>query len=73
MRFAAPEHASDIMLSIGTIPVVDGFADVPDDATEGDLGGLAVNGFTLAPDPMPVRVALRAPATPATDAPASDA
>lgn len=50
MRYSAPADVSGINLSTGPLTVVDGFVDVPDDATEGDLGGLAVYGFTPAPE-----------------------
>lgn len=48
MRYAAPSDVSGITLSTGPLTVVDGFVDVPEDATPGDLGGLAVYGFTQA-------------------------
>jgi hypothetical protein len=39
--------------------VVDGYVDVPDDLSQGDLGGLAMNGFTPAPvdAPAPAKAA----------------
>lgn len=49
MRYAAPSDVSGITLSTGPLTVVDGFVEVPDGATPGDLGGLAVYGFTPAP------------------------
>lgn len=59
MRFAAPDHVTDITLSIGPVPVVDGHVEVPDDLGQGDLGGLAMHGFTRvageAPAPSPVK------------------
>ena len=48
MRYAAPSDVSGITLSTGPLTVVDGFVDVPQGATPGDLGGLAVYGFTPA-------------------------
>lgn len=49
MRYAAPPDVSAIHLSIGPLTVVDGFIEVPDGLSQGDLGGLAVNGFSPAP------------------------
>jgi hypothetical protein len=40
---------SGITLSTGPLTVVDGFIEVPENATAGDFGGLAVYGFTPAP------------------------
>jgi hypothetical protein len=55
MRFAAPEHITSITLSSGPLAVgTDGFVDLPDDVSQGDLQGLAANGFTLAP-PSPAK------------------
>jgi hypothetical protein len=45
MRFKAPADISGIDLSSGPVPVMDGFVTIPDDANQGDLAGLAVNGF----------------------------
>lgn len=59
MRFAAPEDVSEIILSSGPLRVENGFVEVPDDATAGDLGGLAVNGFVAAPDDAPTARAAR--------------
>jgi len=72
MRYSAPADVSGINLSTGPLTVVDGFVDVPDDASEGDLGGLAVYGFAPAPDGAPRRAgkAPTANAAPPTDAPA---
>jgi hypothetical protein len=53
MRYSAPADVSGITLSTGQLTVVDGFVEVPDDASEGDRGGLAVYGFTPAPDAAP--------------------
>ncbi len=49
MRYAAPSDVTEVYLSTGPLTVVDGFVDVPDDASTGDLAGLSVNGFTSAP------------------------
>jgi hypothetical protein len=50
MRFAAPDHITSITLSSGPIGVgTDGFVEVPDDASQGDLQGLITNGFMPAP------------------------
>lgn len=58
MRYAAPSDVSGITLSTGPLTVVDGFVEVPDGATPGDLGGLAVYGFTPAlADAEPVTAA----------------
>ena len=51
MRYAAPSDVSGITLSTGPLTVVDGFVEVPEGATPGDLGGLAVYGFAAAPTP----------------------
>lgn len=53
MRYAAPAEVTSIILSIGPVPVVDGFVDVPDDLGAGDIGGLAMNGFVPAPAAPP--------------------
>ena len=49
MRYAAPFDVSAIFLSSGPLTVDDGFIDVPNDAPQGDIGALAVNGFYPAP------------------------
>ena len=49
MRYAAPADVSGIILTSGPLTVVDGFVEAPEDATPGDLGGLAMYGFTPAP------------------------
>ncbi len=82
MRYAAPPHVTGITLSTGPLVVVDGFIDVPDDLSLGDIGGLINNGFYPAPpegspseSPTPVKTAPPAKASPPTpeikgDAPA---
>jgi hypothetical protein len=65
MRYSAPADVSSINLSTGPLTVEDGYVEVPDDASEGDLGGLAVNGFLPAPEAAPRRVV--APKAPATE------
>ena len=50
MRYAAPADVGGINLSSGPLVVTDGFVDVPDDATVGDLGGLATYGFVAVYD-----------------------
>jgi len=63
MRFAAPQDVSDITLSSGPLPVVDGHIDVPDAAGAGDLASLAAYGFTPAPaTPAPRAAGKAAPA-----------
>jgi hypothetical protein len=49
MRFAAPEHASDVTTSSGVFPVEQGFVELPEDTSPDDIGSLQVNGFTPAP------------------------
>lgn len=49
MRYAAPADVTSIILSSGPLAVVDGFVELPDDATQGDIGGLAMYGFYPAP------------------------
>lgn len=63
MRYAAPADVGGINLSSGPLAVVDGFVDVPDDATASDLGGLATYGFLAVHDDAPAAVieALSAP------------
>ena len=64
MRYAAPSDVSGITLSTGPLTVTDGFVEVPDDATAGDLGGLAVYGFTLAPETTPQRASFKSQSAP---------
>ena len=72
MRYAAPSDVSGITLSTGPLTVVDGFVDVPDDASPGDIGGLAVYNFVPAPESAPAAsapsrgAALKAPASGST-------
>jgi len=61
MRYTAPAHVSGINLSIGPVVVVDGFVEVPDDLGAGDLGGLAMNGFTPVPADEPAPVPAKTP------------
>ena len=68
MRYAAPSDVSGITLSTGPLTVVDDFVDVPDGATPGDLGGLAVYGFTPAPTDAEPATAAQVE-EPAADAP----
>jgi hypothetical protein len=63
MRFAAPSDVGGINLSSGPLVVVDGFVDVPDDATPGDLGGLATYGFVAVHGDAPAAV-IETPAAP---------
>jgi hypothetical protein len=44
-RYVAPAHVSSVFLSCGECAVVDGVVELPDDLSEGDLIGLAANGF----------------------------
>lgn len=48
MRFTAPADTTAAFLSSGPLAVESGILTVPDDANQGDLAGLAANGFTLA-------------------------
>jgi hypothetical protein len=57
MRYAAPSDVSGITLSTGPLTVTDGYVEVPEEATAGDLGGLAVYGFVAAPGTAPSPVA----------------
>lgn len=58
MRFTAPPHTTGVDLSIGPIPVIDGFIETPDEMPHSDLAGLVANGFTPAPsDPVPAPAA----------------
>ena len=50
MRFSAPADVSAISLAAGEFAVVDGFVDLPEDIGDGDLSGLAANGFKRAVD-----------------------
>ena len=68
MRYAAPEHVTGISLSVGPFTVVDGFIEVPDDLGQGDLGGLAMNGFKPAPADLEDPVSATVPAAASTTA-----
>lgn len=51
MRFTAPLHTSGVSLSTGTFDVdKNGILTVPDDTPSTDLDGLAISGFTPAPE-----------------------
>lgn len=50
MRFSASADTSAISLAAGEFAVVDGFVDLPEDIGDGDLAGLAANGFKRAAD-----------------------
>ena len=66
MRFKAPEHVTGVSLAAGEFTVdKNGYIDVPDDLSVGDIGGLSVNGFVS--DPAP-ETGKKAKAEPATDA-----
>ena len=65
MRYATPADVTGINLASGPLTVVDGFIEVPDDAGQGDLGGLAVYGFTPAPVDATAASPEPAPAIPA--------
>ena len=69
MRFKAPEHVTEVHLSVGPVAVVDGFLTLPDDASSGDLAGLSANGFTPEVDSAPVPTPISRPtvATSASD------
>jgi hypothetical protein len=66
MRYAAPADVSGITLSIGPLTVTNGFVEVPDDASPGDLGGLAVYGFVAAPDTTPTRAPSKTQSAPSS-------
>ena len=66
MRYAAPADVTGINLTSGPLTVVDGFVDVPDDATPSDLGGLATYGFVIAPADA-AQVSTKAEKAPAPD------
>ena len=40
MRFAAPEHITEIFAPSGPVPVTNGFAELPDDADAADVDAL---------------------------------
>lgn len=47
MRYAAPQHTTGIMLSVGPLAVDEnGFLGAPNDLPESDHAGLRQNGFT---------------------------
>lgn len=70
MRWTAPADTTSITLASGTLNVVDGAVDLPDDATDGDRLGLIANGFRIAPDSDPAPTV--EPAKPAKPAKAPD-
>lgn len=45
MRYSAPSDVSEVFLSSGPVPVIDGFIEVPEDASTANLAGLFANGF----------------------------
>lgn len=54
MRFKAPTDTSAVSLTVGEFAVdQDGFVEIPDDLSIGDLNGLAANGFVAAPAAEP--------------------
>ena len=52
-RFAAPAHVSSVFLASGEYAVADGFVELPDAPSEGDLAGLAANGFVAVEEDIP--------------------
>ena len=69
MRFSAPANVSSVSLTCGEFAVVKGHVTLPKDIGEGDLAGLAANGFRRAaedgPKEEPVVAAPIAPKAPA--------
>lgn len=70
MRYAAPDDVTEVYLSSGPLAVIDGFVDVPVDASTGDLAGMAANGFYLAPQAS-VKPEAKAPPATKSDLPAN--
>lgn len=64
-KFSGPAHVSSIVLSSGPLAVVDGVAEVHE-PTQGDIAGLAANGFSLVAEGAYF-------ATPEVEAPAPEA
>ena len=55
-RYFAPPHIMSVFINSGEARVEDGFAILPDDATDADHRALLAVGFTLAaPAPEPVK------------------
>jgi len=68
MRYAAPADVAGISLSIGYLAVTDGAVEVPDNAPQGDLAGLAAYGFApSAPEPSPAPAGKKSDPAPAEE------
>ena len=67
-RYSAPPHITSVFTLSGEARVIDGFAELPDDAHSADHQALLSVGFKLAPDsPAPARLERKAEEPPADD------
>ena len=72
-KFTGPTYITSIALASGPLAIVDGVASL-DDPTDGDVAGLAANGFTMIDDATPSDIpADQAAVDPQPDAPPTKA